>query len=99
MGRRELRDEIQDTWMVMHEPKDRDGNRHARRARAAQARCRQRTISKLLSRPTVPTMALYRTAIPDGPVTHVPISVRADESSEVRRPPAPRDSSVPTEGG
>ena len=65
MGRREQRDAIQDTWMVMREPKDRDGNRHDRRARLAKHRR----------------------------------SVRAAESSEARRPPTPRDSAVPTEGG
>ncbi len=38
MGRRDEREAIQDTWMVMREPKDLTGNRASRRARVAEAR-------------------------------------------------------------
>lgn len=66
MGRREEREELQATWMVMREPRDLTGNRHERRKRVAQVR-----------RP----------------------SASAVESSEARRPPAPRDSAADSEGG
>lgn len=75
MGRRELREEVQATWLV-HEPQGSGGNRHARRARLVQIR-RARTLRE---------------------PTDLVLPEAAVESSEARRPPAPRDSTAASEG-
>ncbi len=46
MGRREHREEMQATWMVMREPRDIDGNRQTRRARVVEMRRKLRAERK-----------------------------------------------------
>lgn len=127
MGRREEREYLQSTWMVMREPRDLTGTRRERRARLVQHRRAIRADKGLRvgarvvhadSRYTEVGTIISRnpdgswTVDWDGPsdttsfpskllvrVEETPLSASAVESSEARRPPAPRDSAADSEGG
>lgn len=67
MGRRELRDELQSTWLV-HEPRDLDGNRHTRRTRA--------TLARRASEAAVEIVEAYPPASSDSAVASGVLTVR-----------------------